>query len=585
MEFIAKQRNSEAMEAYLKTGELTETEMNVGQAYARLDVTDRTIDDDLILSAYNLACQDQPSQEADLKKALTAIAKDRDSAHLKNVVHSGVPSTEHKVSEWPVGLENIGNTCYLNSLLQFYFTVRPLRDLVLNFDDYKVNFEKAAFERKQVGSRRVSKREVERAQQFVSELRKLFQNMISSKHSSITPEIELARLTLLSSSVEETMRRRSTLKSERPSIGEIQGKQVHGPQPARITEDAARERESTSVVGDGNQAVQSPGTLMGEEEMSSECTLVGRSSPMDVDQQEVQEQANALENKENMAPSKSELTRPRTPEGVLKPLASSSPSRINEQKGSSSPKKDTAKAEVILSPSDKTLETIPAPPSRNPPPVPPRTTVADRKEEMKKEVELGAQQDVTEAISNVLFQLQCAINPESIDESGEQIDKIKKLFFGKQKITTTAKDGKARTKEEFFSDIKIQVSSGPCDIYEALDAAFDLQQVEVGDSKEPQYTSISVLPPILQLHVSRAQFDKEKGQFKANHHLGFKKTIFMDRYMDTDSPELQRRRTESWAWKKELSSLHKRMNYLSTTEVEFLYLSRNYNSLLSRRLA
>lgn len=78
----------------------------------------------------------------------------------------------------------------------------------------------------------------------------------------------------------------------------------------------------------------------------------------------------------------------------------------------------------------------------------------DKQEQLQKEVEFGAQQDVTEAISNVLFQLQCAIKAESIDESGEQIDQIKRLFFGKLKATTTDKDGKARTKEEFFPTLK-----------------------------------------------------------------------------------------------------------------------------------
>jgi ubiquitin carboxyl-terminal hydrolase 25/28 len=42
------------------------------------------------------------------------------------------------------------------------------------------------------------------------------------------------------------------------------------------------------------------------------------------------------------------------------------------------------------------------------------------------EVEIGAQQDVTEVINNVLFQSQCAIRPLRIDSDGEQVDLIKK---------------------------------------------------------------------------------------------------------------------------------------------------------------
>lgn len=38
----------------------------------------------------------------------------------------------------PVGLHNIGNTCYLNSLLQYLFTVRPVRDIVFNYDKVRL---------------------------------------------------------------------------------------------------------------------------------------------------------------------------------------------------------------------------------------------------------------------------------------------------------------------------------------------------------------------------------------------------------------------------------------------------------------
>ena len=64
------------------------------------------------------------------------------------------------------------------------------------------------------------------------------------------------------------------------------------------------------------------------------------------------------------------------------------------------------------------------PPSR-PPPEPPRPAEADRKRQLIEEVELGAQQDVTEVINNVLFQSECAIRPRGIAPDGEQLDQIK----------------------------------------------------------------------------------------------------------------------------------------------------------------
>ena len=160
---IAEKRNSEALRQWLNTGELVETEMDFGQAYARLDITDRTVEDELVLAAYNSAVQDAPSQMPELRRAIRAIGKDRKSHYLLGHIDN-VLGGDRTLSEWPVGLENIGNTCYLNSLLQFYFTIRPLRELVLHIEEHRMDTEASTFGRKQVGSRRVSRKEVERAQ-------------------------------------------------------------------------------------------------------------------------------------------------------------------------------------------------------------------------------------------------------------------------------------------------------------------------------------------------------------------------------------------------------------------------------------
>lgn len=138
--------------------------MDVGQAYNRLQIDDHTISDDFVLTAFQLFHQESPSQADDLRSALRAIAKDRNSQTLLNFLDSGMATSEYPLGEWPVGLANIGNTCYLNSLLQFYFTVKPLRELVLNFDQHKMELTAENLVKKVVGSRRISRQEVQRAQ-------------------------------------------------------------------------------------------------------------------------------------------------------------------------------------------------------------------------------------------------------------------------------------------------------------------------------------------------------------------------------------------------------------------------------------
>ena len=138
--------------------------MEIGHAYNRLEIADRTVDDDMVLVAFNTYVSETPSQLDDLKKALKAIAISRKSSLLLNELGMNTSFEEHQVADWPVGLENIGNTCYLNSLLQSYFTITPLRDLVLDFDNYRMPIDAHSLAAKRVGSRQVLKREVERAQ-------------------------------------------------------------------------------------------------------------------------------------------------------------------------------------------------------------------------------------------------------------------------------------------------------------------------------------------------------------------------------------------------------------------------------------
>ena len=95
-----------------------------------------------------------------------------------------------------------------------------------------------------------------------------------------------------------------------------------------------------------------------------------------------------------------------------------------------------------------------------------------------------------------------------------------------------------------------------------------MQQVSLEDGSFPQYTSIAQLPPILQIHVQRVQYDKEsKKMYKSDSHLKLRETIYLDRYMDSRDPSLLQRRRETWRWKDELKRLEARRKVLTRTDV------------------
>ena len=398
--------------------------------------------------------------------------------------------------------------------------------------------------------------------------------MIESGGSQVIPDLELARLTLIKTSNETDIRRRSTASGSRPTLGDLNGRPIFGPLPPPISEVGPTDIEMTSEP----EPLKINGiSTQSEADMSSEGTLLGNEAAPDENYEDLfsasghptqKQQQKILEDKENLPPTKGASERPTTPETQLAPLVESSASRTNEQQRivelgpSSDDSKATAKKAVIASPPNR------------PPPYPPRPKTEDQKQAMHAAMEEGAQQDVTEVIGNVLFQLECAIKAESTDQSGEQLDRIKSLFFGKQKTYTSNLEDIFRAKEQFISDIKVDVASGPRDIYEALDGACDVQDVEVEGNLRPQYTTISQIPPVLQILVQRVQYDIEKkSTFKSNNHLELKETIYMDRYMDPKDAELKERKLEFWEWKRQLRQLNARREALIETKVNLVSLS------------
>ena len=601
VEIIARKRNNKALLEFVKTGRLGNAEMDVGDAYRMLQIEDRTTGDDMVIACYQVAIDDNPGNVEDLGRAIKAIANDRQSGTLRQLIQGSMSKAS---AETPVGLENIGNTCYLNSLLQYFFTVKELRKIVLEFDEYKQTLGDAEMRRKKVGRLDVKPQQVETAQKcmsscgmllflsftnhstVVSQLASLFQEMITSPDPSITPKQELARLTLESKGAVDKVRRRSTIASGgRPSLGNIDSMPILGPlgppnDVNGVLGDEAIQSESPTMIkaadpfadpvpestvdqkiNSNDKTPSDDADMIDVGDNSSDATLVSNVSMADSNggaSAVRAQQQNILDNKENLLPSTvgEGVRRSASPDKHLHPLAEASKSDINAQAGALAPP-----VEVLADgPGKPNVET-----PKKPPPVPPRPQVKQKQEAEKAVIETYAQQqDVTEVIGHCLYQFSLAIRPLGHDQDGEQLDEIHNLFYGKQ-VTKILPEDSSRNKHELFSNILTRVGSKPTDIYGALDGYFDVEEIEGAK----RYISIVDLPPILAIQLDRVEYDTESHSAKKNNgHVQLMETIYLDRYLDepVGSP-LMDRRVQTWAMKKDLARMSARMDVLDAYEV------------------
>ena len=168
----------------------------IDRAYELLQVSD-AIDDGLIVVGYEVYASETTTRGHLLRLALEALAEARDSTYLRRFLRGDHPVPSD--ATLPRGLENIGNTCYLNSLLQYVCWIAPIRDMVQALADTAVPRTPQPC----VGGRQVTEAEQERADAWITQLRALLHDMATSEAPALTPTKELAYLALVPLAWEE----------------------------------------------------------------------------------------------------------------------------------------------------------------------------------------------------------------------------------------------------------------------------------------------------------------------------------------------------------------------------------------------
>ncbi|KAH9817242.1 ubiquitin carboxyl-terminal hydrolase [Melampsora americana] len=523
------------------------------------------IDDELLWMAYEFATSDQPGQKKILRQAIGVIAQHRHSYLIKTRLAGGgecmdmVPyGPVANTYDIPVGLNNIGN-----SLLQYFFSVKELRDVLLRFPEYaqSVADDEPAKEGKRVGGRVVSKPEVDRSKQFASQLQNLFQEMIHTRQSA------LAFLALV------------LPKDESPSTVMANNKN----NTSSASTDATLVDERSTFVGPlinvsvatTSLPLNSPSsTVLGKRKSESSDTEddTDHGKMMDIDNPSVGitvEESNLPTNNEDSIETLDEQIKDAKPSTCDKiafnePIAGLPPAFTTDQSSSSLPNVSSSTPVDGNSRQDAIVIDLTEDPPHGPPPLPPRPI---RSRSLA--VTDSRQNDVSECMDNCLFQIQAALDETKLSASyGEEGNIVKSLFYGRtrQSLTFDSPEGKVSVKEEPFAYLLVDVAEEGRDLYDGLDRVFDESEVDVENGKAIRRVGLVHLPPILQIQLQRVQFDRSTHTvFKSNAYIKFEERLRMDRYLEPD-PEDQialERRAKTIECRKEIESLRGRYNELT----------------------
>ncbi|GAA5916599.1 ubiquitin-specific protease UBP2, partial [Sporobolomyces salmoneus] len=621
---IAEHRNSDMLRTLLITSDDSQDQGGVGmlgieaekmdpaKAYRALEI-EKEVDDETLVMVYDVRVTDakDDAEKNKMHAALTAIAEDRNSDRLRAAVQTKLPldcmsqpsisARSHLTSRlfiaclastgrWqvaprvdptvPVGLTNIANTCYLNSLLQYFFTVRELREAVLAFS---TNGNETVTDQIRVGGRLVTKAEIERSRRFVLLLQTLFQNLIHSNVPAVSPETELAYLALVPSKEEEngiaTEKKNTSTEDDDDLI---------------ILEPAENEKAQEPVKVD-NKSTTVLGKRRTEEKEEGESTSIEQSTPSDAASSTLQSSDSMVDRAPVATDAEMTVASPRpslarassstladNDERIAKrgrsvdQLVSEDATLVDVSETSTEPSHTSPRpeSEVVAPPVAPALPPRPAPPARQ------QTKDEKLEAQVSSYMAYGRQNDVTECMDNVMFQIETAFKANATNVDDTLIESLpKRIFYGKnrQKLSfdgpSTTSEPIRKQEEPFFSLlVDVPPTSFDRDIYDGLDAVFDDTLVEIEGKSARRTISLLQLPPVLHIQLQRVQYDREKGRiFKSNAHLRFPEELNLARYLERDDtdPVILKKKASATAIRQQLEAAKTKLAHLEQATQRF----------------
>lgn len=438
----------------------------------------------------------------------------------------------------PVGLVNIAQTCYLNSLLQYWFTLRTIRDDVLRrtgaIDEGEIAGDEA------------------RAAKFVGLLGKLFHNMIFSDTDAVRPERELAELALTPKSA--SLAAAAKHHHEEPSIGGSESTADAG-DGGLLGVPLKEVADAPAVSGDVDVEMTEADALTDVEtaepaEISVAGAEIRAATPM-IDRLSL-----------SAAPPSEQAASTLTLDDAVAPIVDVEPKKssiIDLVKGL-----DSFTATADLAGPEAGSVVAPAPTAS------PAPSVANKP---KPTMTLGQQQDLTECLDNVMDMLETALKSrkrkredsgvDQVAESHSETNAIKNLFYGltRQHLTYTppgTSEVKTTTKDEEFSHFLLNPVS---DIRAALDQTFETGEVHLENTQAVRELGLLKAPPVLTLVINRVQFNRTTLRpFKDQSFMRFTDTLQLARYSDANLQRAKEVKKRVAVLKEELATLEAKLS-------------------------
>ncbi|KAI1865648.1 hypothetical protein JX265_007971 [Neoarthrinium moseri] len=473
-------------------------------------------------SVVNNLLQDSTKDRQEIADALKTCAKwQRDRGHTENAAKyeewAGIFKADGAVKpndieagqqaihlamdrNTPPGLRNIGNTCYLNSLLQYLYSVKAVRELVLNFPENGLELNMDSIKQRRLGYANGLEFNLQEAivgRQFVEELQSLFKDLQTTTEVATVPSQKLANTAMRSAS---DLLNRQKQKQDDPEVKPPPLPARPSPAPPTSTsKDADLVNVSVEPISESLEtaSVVSSQTLVNEEEGTSTESYVEVNLP-----DEERQQANqAIHNEDSVSKNKNAES--------LDELFSSTT--------------DLEEKERLVAQ---------------------RLEQSDRK---------GTdQQDVEEIIGFIFEHIMRAIrsNGPMPGKPALQADAVTDTFFPLLVHYTLKSDADLKqARAELNPDRWISTYPHPRDgvsssMYEALDRSFDLQFV---GSDLARFSAIRSLPPVMHIRIQRANATRA-GSSKNRNPVILTEELYMDRYMDAaPNSDLAVMRRAAWA--------------------------------------